>query len=97
MIRRRIGHCRKLEAEPGCAQTALCATKRWFRSTTAGGREFAGGVDSLKGDVEAVPRNYFARRVSVERDGDARRQLNLHLKSSVAVDVQKLLENLPAN
>ena len=100
VIRAALGHCRKLEAEPALRGKLRFAANEAVVSVNDRlvGENSPAAFDALKGDVEAVAKELFGgATVSVERDGDARRQLNLHVKSSVAVDVQKLLENLPAN
>ena len=57
------------------------------------GENSPAAFDALKGDVEAVARElYGGATVSVERDGDSRRQLNLHVKSPAAIDLQKVLD-----
>ena len=101
VFRAALDNCRKLEAEPALRGKVRFDANEAVVSVNDRllGENSPAAFDALKGDVEAVARELYGggAMVSVERDGDARRQLNLHVKSSVAVDVQKLLENLPAN
>ena len=101
VFRAALDNCRKLEAEAALRGKVRFDANEAVVSVNDRllGENSPAAFDALKGDVEAVARELYGggALVSVERDGDARRQLNLHVKSSVAVDVQTLLENLPAN
>ncbi len=100
VFRAALDSCRKLEAEPAlrgklrfAANEAVVSVNDRLVSENS-----PAAFDAVKGDVEAVARElYGGAAVSVERDGDSRRQLNLHVKSPAAIDLQKVWENLPAN
>ena len=100
VIRAALDNCRKLEADPAlkgklrfAANEAVVSLNDRLLSENS-----QQAFEALKGDIEAVAKELFgSATVIVERDGDSRRQLNLHVKSSVAVNVQKVLDNLPAN
>ncbi len=99
-FRAALDKCRKLEAEPAlrgklrfAANEAVVSVNDRLVSENS-----PAAFDAVKGDVEAVARElYGGAAVSVERDGDSRRQLNLHVKSPADIDLQKVWENLPAN
>ena len=99
VIRVALDNCRKLEAEPALRGKLHFAANEAVVSVNDRlvGENSPAAFDALTGDVEAVAKELFGgAAVSVERDGDSRRQLNLHLKTSAAVDLQKVWENLSA-
>jgi len=100
VLRAALESCRKLEAEPALRGKLRFAANEAVISLNDRllGENSQEGFDAVKGDVEAVAKQLFGGgAVSLARDSDARRQLKFHVKSSVAVDVQRALENLPAN
>jgi hypothetical protein len=100
VIRAALDNCRKLEAEPAlegklrfAANEAVVSLNDRLLSENS-----QQAFEALKGDIEAVAKELFgSATVIVQRDGDSRRQLNLHVKSSVAVNLRKVWENLPVN
>lgn len=100
VLRAALENCCKLEAEPSLRGKLRFAANETVVSLNDRlvGENSPAAFDALKGDVEAVAKELFGgATVSVERDGDSRRQLNLHVKSAVAIDLHKALENFPAN
>ena len=100
VLRAALESCRKLEAEPALRGKLRFAASEAVISLNDRllGENSQEGFDAVKGDVETVAQQLFGGgAVSLTRDSDARRQLKFHVKSSVAVDVQRALENLPAN
>jgi hypothetical protein len=100
VIRAALDNCRKLEAEPAlkgklrfAANEAVVSLNDRLLSENS-----QQAFEALKGDIEAVSTELFGSATEiVQRDGDSRRQLNLHVKSSVAVNLRKVWENLPVN
>ena len=100
VIRAALDNCRKLEAEPALKGKLRFAANEAVLSVNDRlvGENSQQVFDVLKGDVEAVAKELFgAASVSVERDSEARRQLNVHVKSAAAVDTARALGNLAAN
>jgi hypothetical protein len=95
-----LENCRKLEAEPALRGKLRFAANEAVISLNDRllGENSQETFDAVRGDIEAVAQQLFGgATVSVERDDDARRQFNLHVKSSAAVDVAKALANLERN
>ena len=95
-----LENCRKLEAEPALRGKLRFVANEAVISLNDRllGENSQETFDAVKGDIEAVAQQLFGgATVSVERDDDARRQFNLHLKSSAAVDLAKALANLQRN
>jgi len=100
VLRTALENCRKLESEPALRGNLRFAANEAVISLNDRllGENSQEWFDAVKGDVEAVARQLFGGgAVSLARDSDARQQLKFHVKSSVAVDAQRALENLPAN
>jgi len=100
VIRAALDNCRKLEAEPALRGKLRFAANEAVISLNDRlvGENSPATFDALKGDVEAVARQLFGgATVSVERDSESRRPLNLHVKSSAAIDLTKALANLQRN
>jgi hypothetical protein len=99
VIRAALDNCRKLEAEPALRGKLRFAVNEAVISLNDRllGENSPEGFDAIKGDVEAVAKQLFGGAVSVDRDSDGRRRLNLHVKSPVAIDLHMALENLPTN
>ena len=100
VLRSALENCRKLEAEPALRGKLRFAANEAVISLNDRllGENSQETFDAVRGDIEAVAQQLFGgATVSVERDDDARRQFNLHVKSSAAVDVAKALANLERN
>jgi hypothetical protein len=100
VLRSALENCRKLEAEPALRGKLRFAANEAVISLNDRllGENSQETFDAVKGDIEAVAQQLFGgATVSVERDDDARRQFNLHVKSSAAVDLAKALANLQRN
>jgi len=100
VLRAALDNCRKLEAEPALKGKLRFAANEVVVSVNDRlvGENSQAAFDALKGDIEAVAREWFGGAiVTVERDDDARRPLNLHVKSSAAIDLAKALANLQRN
>jgi hypothetical protein len=100
VFRAALDNCRKLEAEPALHGKLRFAANEAVVSVNDRlvGENSPAAFDALKGDVEAVARElYGGATVSVERDGDSRRQLNLHVKSPAAIELTRALANLGHN
>lgn len=97
VLRAALENCRKLEAEPALRGKLRFAVNEAVislndRSLGANSQE---SFDAIKGDVETVAARLFGGApVSVERDDDARQRLNVHIKTSAALDLGKTLANL---
>lgn len=100
VFRLALENCRKLEEEPALRgklrftanETAISLNDRLLGSNTEEcfqelKREVGPFVKQLFGDAE----------VSFERDEDPRQRLNVHLKTSAAVDLRKTLDRLQLN
>ena len=100
VFRAALDNCRKLEAEPALRGKLRFAVNETVVSLNDRlvGENSPPAFDALKGDVEAVARElYGGATVSVERDGDSRRQLNLHVKSPIAIELAMAMANLGHN
>jgi len=100
VLRAALDNCRKLEAEPALKGKLRFAANEVvvLVNDRLVGENSQAAFDALKGDIEAVAREWFGGAiVTVERDDDARRPLNLHVKSSAAIDLAKALANLQRN
>jgi len=100
VIRAALDNCRKLEAEPALRGKLRFAANEAVVSLNDRlvGENSLAAFDALRGDVEAVAKELFGgATVSVEHDADPRRQLNLHVKSAVAIDSVQALRNLTLN
>jgi hypothetical protein len=100
VFRAALDNCRKLEAEPALRGKLRFAANEAVVSLNDRlvGENSPAAFDALKGDVEAVARElYGGATVSVERDSDSRRQLNLHMKSPAVIELAKALANLGHN
>ena len=100
VLRSALENCRKLEAEPALRGKLRFAANEAVISLNDRllGDNSQETFDAVKGDIEAVAQQLFGgATVSVERDDDARRQFNLHVKSSAAIDLAKALANLQRN
>jgi len=100
VLRSALENCRKLEAEPALRGKLRFAANEAVISLNDRllGENSQETFDAVKGDIEAVAQQLFGgATVSVERDDDARRQFNLHVKSSAAIDLAKALANLQRN
>lgn len=92
-----LDNCRMLEAEPALKGKLRFAANEALLSVNDRlvGENSQQSFDALKGDVEAVARQLFGgANVSVERNADSRRQLNVHMRSSAAMDTAQALRNL---
>jgi hypothetical protein len=100
VLRSALENCRKLEAEPALRGKLRFVANEAVISLNDRllGENSQETFDAVKGDIEAVAQQLFGgATVSVERDDDARRQFNLHVKSSAAIDLAKALANLQRN
>ena len=100
VLRSALENCRKLEAEPALRGKLRFAANEAVISLNDRllGDNSQETFDAVKGDIEAVAQQLFGgATVSVERDDDARRQFNLHVKSSAAVELARALANLQRN
>lgn len=97
VFRSALENCRKLEEEP------VLRGKLRFKATEAVisvndrlvGSNTEQSFDEIKGDVAAIAKELFgAAEVSLERNSDPRQRLNVRLKTPIAVDLRKALENL---
>ncbi len=92
-----LDNCRMLEAEPALKGKLRFAANEALLSVNDRlvGENSQQSFDALKGDVEAVARQLFGgANVSVERNADSHRQLNVHMRSSAAMDTAQALRNL---
>lgn len=97
VIRAALDNCHKLEAEPALKGKLRFAANEAVLSLNdrLAGENSPAAFDALKGDVEVVAKELFGGvAVSVERDSEARRQLNWHVKSAAAIDSVQALGNL---
>jgi hypothetical protein len=100
VLRSALENCRKLEAEPALRGKLRFAANEAVISLNDRllGDNSDETFDAVKGDIETVAQQLFGgATVSAERDDDARRQFNLHVKGSTAVDLAKALANLQRN
>lgn len=97
VLRAGLEHCRKLEAEPALqgrlrftANEALLSVNDRLAAENS-----QDCFDALRGDVEAVAKQWFGgAAVTVARDAESRRQLNVQVKSAAAIDLATGLANL---
>ena len=100
VLRAALENCRRLEAEPALRGKLRFAANEAVielndRLLGANSRE---SFEAIKGDIESVAAQLFGRAaLSVERHGDARRRLNVHVKTSVPLAVTQALENLSSH
>ena len=100
VFRLALENCRKLEEEPALRgkirftanEAAISLNDRLLGPNTEE------SFQELKSDVEPFAKQLFGdAEVSFERDEDPRQRLNLHLKTSAAVDLRKTLDRLQLN
>jgi hypothetical protein len=100
VFRLALENCRKLEDEPALRGKLRFAANEAMISLNDR-LVAANTVDSfeeLKSDVEPFTKQLFdGSKVSFGRDADPRRRLNVHLKTSAAIDLRKTLERLQYN
>jgi hypothetical protein len=100
VFRAALKNCRKLEAEPALGGKVRFAANEAVISLNDRllGVNSEESFDAIKGDIESVAAQLFGgAAVSLERDMDARQRLNVHVKTSVSVDLAQALENLSRN
>ena len=93
-----LENCRKLEAEPALRGKLRFAANESVISLNdrLRGANAQESFDAIKGDVESVAAQLFGGgAVSLARDAEPRQRLNVHIKTSAAVDLSKALANLP--
>jgi len=98
VLRAALENCRKLEAEPALGGKLRFAANEAVISLNdrLRGENSQQAFDAIKADVESVAAQLFGgAAVSLARDDDPRRRLNVHIKTSAAVDLSKALANLP--
>jgi hypothetical protein len=98
VLRAVLENCRKLEAEPALRGKLRFAANEAVISLNDRllGANAQESFDAIKGDVESVAAQLFGgAAVSVARDADPRQRLNVHIKTSAAVELSKALANLP--
>ncbi len=100
VFRLALENCRKLEEEPALRgkirftanEAAISLNDRLLGPNTEE------SFQELKSDVEPFAKQLFGdAEVSFERDKDPRQRLNVHLKTSAAVDLRKTLDRLQLN
>ncbi len=100
VFRLALENCRKLEEEPALRgkirftanEAAISLNDRLLGPNTEE------SFQELKSDVEPFAKQLFGdAEVSFERDEDPRQRLNVHLKTSAAVDLRKTLDRLQLN
>jgi len=97
-LRAALENCRKLEAEPALRGKLRFAANEAVISLNDRlcGENSQQAFDSIKADVESVAAQLFGgAQVSLARDDGPRQRLNVHIKTSAAVDLSKALANLP--
>jgi hypothetical protein len=99
VLRAALENCRKLEAEPALRGKLRFAANEAVISLNDRllGVNSEESFDEIKGDVETVATQLFGAKVHLERDGDARQRLNVHVKTSASVDLAQALENVSRN
>lgn len=98
VLRGALENCRKLEAEPALGGKLRFAANEAVISLNDRllGENSQQAFDAIKDDVEAVAAQLFGgAALSLGRDDDPRQRLNVHIKTSAAVDLSKALANLP--
>jgi hypothetical protein len=98
VLRAALENCRKLEAEPALRGKLRFAANEAVISLNDRllGANAQESFDAIKGDVESVAAQLFGgAQVSLARDDDPRQRLNVHIKTSAALDSGKALANLP--
>jgi hypothetical protein len=98
VLRAALENCRKLEAEPALRGKLRFAANEAVISLNDRllGENSQQAFDAIKADVESVAAQLFGgAAVSLARDDDPRQRLNVHIKTSAAVDLSKALANLP--
>ena len=99
-LRAALENCRKLEAEPALRGKLRFAANEAVISLNDRllGANAQESFDAIKGDVESVAAQLFGgAAVSLARDDDPRQRLNVHIKTSAAIDLNKALANLPSD
>jgi len=100
VFRLALENCRKLEQEPALRgklrfttnEAAISLNDRLLGSNTEE------SFQELKREVGPFAKQLFGdAEVSFERDEDPRQRLNVHLKTSAAVDLRKTLDRLQLN
>ena len=97
VFRAALKNCRKLEEEPALGGKVRFAANEAVISLNDRllGVNSQESFDAIKGDIESVAAQLFGgAAVSLERDMDARQRLNVHVKTSAAVDLAQALNNL---
>jgi hypothetical protein len=97
-LRAALENCRKLEAEPALGGKLRFTVNEAVISLNDRllGANAQESFDTIKSDVEAVAAQLFGgAALSLTRDDDPRQRLNVHIKTSAAVDLSKALANLP--
>ena len=100
VLRAALDNCRKLEAEPALKGKLRFAANEAVLSVNDRlvGENSQLAFDALRGDVEAVAKQLFGgANVTVARDAESRRQLNVQVKSGTGVDLAKALANISVN
>lgn len=99
-FRAALKNCRRLEEEPalrGKLRFAANETVISLNDRLSGGN-LAASFDEIKEDVATVASQLFGGAgLSLERDPDSRRRLNVHVKSSEPLDAAQALANLQQN
>lgn len=92
-----LNYCRKLEAEPALKGKLRFAANEALVSVNdrLNGGNSPQGFDAIKDDVTAVAQQLFGgSAVSLARDQERRRPLNLHMTSSAKIDLAQALARL---
>jgi hypothetical protein len=97
VIQAALQNCRSLEAEPGLKGKLRFAANEAVLSVNdrllAANSEAS--FEAIQNDVRTVAAQLFGgAAVQMERDGDPRQRLNVHIKASAPLDVTQALENL---
>jgi hypothetical protein len=97
VFRSALENCRKLEEEPALRGKLRFAANEVVVSLNDRllGSNSQESFDELKGEIEALAKElYGTAQVSFERNADPRQRLNVRLKTSAAVDLRQVLDNL---
>ena len=95
-FRSALENCRKLEAEPTLRGKLHFAINEAVVSINdrLAGENSPRGFEAIKSDVEAVATLMFGGPVSLARDIETRRRLNIHIKTAASIDLDRALTNL---
>ena len=100
VLRAALKNCRKLEDEPtlqGKLRFAANEAMITINDRLSGANSEA-SFETIKGDIEAAAAHLFGgATISLERDDDLRRRLNVHVKTAARISVAQGLENLARN